>query len=153
MRVPAAVRHLWRLRRLFDVSYYPTLARQIVDLPRFFDRSFVPIYVCGVAGSGNTFLAGLLHQHYETAGFVEESALSMPPGAPLRIEKVATYESLASFGRDLELPPDTSLARIRATSCALYRSVADYPKRSPLVVDKGPNVHMVRSAWLHASFP
>jgi hypothetical protein len=153
MGVGSLARHVWRLRRLLDLGYAPTLARHIVALPRLYDRGFVPIYVCGVAGSGNTLLAGLLHQHYRTAGFVRESALSMPSGAPLRIEKVATFGSLASFRAALELPGTASIARVRASSHALYRSVADYPKISRLVVDKGPNVHMVRSRWLHAAFP
>jgi hypothetical protein len=125
----------------------------VIRLRSRLDRRFTPIYVCGVAGSGNTLLAGLLHQRYATCAFLRESALRADERSPLRMEKAVTYGTLARFRAALEIPAGATVRAIRDASLRLYRREAEYPKASRFVVDKGPNAHCLRAAWLKRAFP
>jgi hypothetical protein len=125
----------------------------ITRLQRSFDHNFYPIFICGVAGSGTTLLSGLLDQRYQNAGCIHESALAMPSGSALRINSVGSYQALACYYSSMFIANDVPDQAVRASMLKLYRRVAHYPKHSSIIIDKAPNVHLVRTRRLRAAFP
>lgn len=114
--------------------------------------SYRPVFVCGVAGSGTTLMVGLLDQHYENACCLHESALAMPEGAALRMQAVGAYGSLEGYRRAMYLDEGVTPDRARSESVALYRAHRRPRARSNIVLDKAPNVHLVRAQILRGAF-
>ena len=61
------------------------------------DADFAPGFICGVAGSGTTLLAGLLHQRYQVAANARESARWAPEDSVLHIRPIADYPNLSEY--------------------------------------------------------
>jgi hypothetical protein len=116
-------------------------------------EAYRPLFICGVAGSGTTLMVGLLDQHFENACCLHESALSMPEGAALRMQAVGAYGSLEAYRQAMYLDPGMSPEAARAECEALYRDRRRQKARSNVVLDKAPNVHLVRVAALATAFP
>lgn len=129
------------------------LKTKVAGLQRFIDNDFYPVFVCGVAGSGTTLLLGLLDQRFENAASFKESALVASEGSILKMNSVAFYGSLSAYYSAMFIPDHISNRRVRQETIQLYRNAATYPKQSRVVLDKAPNVHLVRAAKLRKAFP
>lgn len=123
------------------------------DLALGRDDDYAPLFVCGVAGCGNTVLSALFHQKYKVAGFSDESALRAPRSSPYRLPHSNTFKSLKDFRAALELGNVTSDAVLRAALAQQFRRATELPKRGNVIVDKAPNAHMVRAPRLLAAYP
>jgi len=120
---------------------------------RRFDNDFQPLFICGVAGSGTTLMSSLLDQRFENSAAFHESALRFPVGASLRMESVGHYGRLDRYAEAMYLSSDSPRQGLRDEMLSLYRNRCTFPKRSNIVIDKAPNVHLVRAAQLQAAFP
>lgn len=127
--------------------------RKLAGFLKHWDHDFDPLFVCGVAGSGTTLLSGLLDQRYRNAGCLHESALMMSVKSALRVKRVGSYGNLSAYYSGIFIPNSISNGEIRDSILELYRRVTRYPKESRIVIDKAPNVHLVRTPRLKAAFP
>lgn len=138
------------------MSWKVTIER-IRKVKKLFDNDFCPLFICGVAGSGTTLLGRLLDQRYENAGYINESHLSAPTGSVLKMKKIACYETLSNYYKAMFISDDISDKQIRASLIRHYRRVTVYPKLSNVIIDKAPNLHLVRAkrlrtTWVQSKF-
>lgn len=146
----------WTLRddrgqlRSFGLS---RLKRSITALTHWRDRDYRPVFVTGLAGSGNTLIASLLDQEYFTAGFADESALHARRHSCLKVRSTYDHDSLDRYAASLAFPSHLSPETIREDGFREYRRYTESPKQSRVMIDKAPNVHLVRAAELQAAFP
>jgi hypothetical protein len=129
------------------------LLKSIRSLALRGDEAFRPVYVCGVAGCGNTLLATLLHERFAVAGFADESALYAPARSPFAIRSSRSYPSIAAFRAAMTVDDAISPPSLRSALAAQYRRETDLPKCGEVMIDKAPNTHMVRARALHAAYP
>jgi hypothetical protein len=122
-------------------------------LVRHGDDDFRPVWVCGVAGCGNTVTAALLHERFEVAGFADESALYAPSGSPFAIRSSRTFDTVAAFQAAMMMAPGLTPAELRQALAVQYRRETELPKSGRVIIDKAPNTHMLRAAMLHAAYP
>ena len=115
-------------------------------------KDFQPIFVCGIAGSGNSLVAKSLFQKFE-AELCDESALGMPHGSPLKIYRSSGYQNIDHYYYNMIFSswlPDKVLhkhySRFYRERCPLFSS-------STKIIDKAPNPHMLRASRLKAIFP
>lgn len=134
------------------VSRKISLKSKISKIQNLFDEDFYPIFICGVAGSGTTLLSSLLDQRYENAGLLNESALMAPSGSVLKMNSVASYGSLNRYYEAMPIPDNVSTQEVHASLIKLYRKIACYPKSTNIIIDKAPNVHLVRAKRLREAF-
>lgn len=126
--------------------------KKAAKLQSFFDDNFYPIFICGVAGGGNSLLSSLLDQRYLTAGYLNESALAAPAGSVLRMESVASYGALDRYWAAMFIPGNVTDREIHRSAIKLYRKASHYPKPSNFIIDKAPNTHLVRAGRLRNAF-
>jgi hypothetical protein len=110
-----------------------------------------PVFVAGAMGSGTTLLAFSLGQRFERACVIEESALQISERSFLHLPDLELYDSIRAYQQAILPRGDWSPERGRADLLELYRSHGR--GRSEVVIDKGPNVHLVRAAFLARCFP
>ena len=136
-------------------TFYQLLKKTWKDrqLERLTDKQFYPIFICGVAGSGTSLLNGLLDQNYVAGLCLQESARALRDNPHVGMAKVNHYESLSHYYRSMFVSRNLSPRKMRSILMRLYRLRQEYPKESPVVFDKAPNVHLVRTGQLKASFP
>lgn len=115
-------------------------------------REFEPIFVAGAIGSGTSLLAASLAQRLAVAGVALESARDVDRRSCLWIDRLHSFSSVRAYEQQLLPRPDWSPERARKDLQALYRSRAEAPELKPFI-DKGPNAHLVRAAFLEAAFP
>lgn len=130
-----------------------TLFKELKRVLLFFDTDYYPIFVCGVAGCGNTLLSSLFEQNYVIAGFANESAKRMPCDSPFKIYPSHTYTDVDSFIKSMSHMNDISETVARRYILNYYRKHTSLPKKSNIIIDKAPNVHMVRTRQLRKAFP
>jgi hypothetical protein len=122
---------------------------RVQRIRKFFDYDFYPLFICGVAGSGTTLLGSLLDQWYENSAYINESALSIAPaGSVLKMNKIAFYSTLSNYYRAIFIPDNISDKQVRRSLIELYRRVVTYPKKSNIIIDKAPTLHLVRAKRL-----
>jgi hypothetical protein len=114
-------------------------------------REYTPVFVTGAMGSGTTFLALSLGQHYEFSCVVTESALEIAPTSALHLERIEAFASVAEYARAIESPSELGAAQARRDLLELYRRRASRSGRFAL--DKGPNANLVRAGLLARAFP
>ncbi len=134
----------------------PTLTgalKSIRGLMHLGDDDFEPLFVCGIAGCGNTLLAALLHERYRVGAFADESALRAPFGSPFFLESTVKFASLAQFTDALQIPAEIDQATLRRSLARQYCRESPLPKLGRVVIDKAPNAHLLRSRQLHAAYP
>lgn len=129
------------------------LALRNGDLTRLLDRDFIPVFICGAAGSGMTLIAGLLDQVYQNEICMYESNRMLETGGALWLEKSTYYDALDEYYQDLIRPRRYPVSKVRRATLGLYRRLSAYPRRSKFVLDKAPNAHLVRMGPLHKAFP
>jgi hypothetical protein len=114
-------------------------------------REFRPVFVAGAMGSGTTLLALSLAQRFECACVITENAHQVARDSFLYNPGVKAYATVRAYEDAIRPRADWSVARGRDDLLQLYRSYAS--GSSDVAVDKGPNVHLVRAAFLARCFP
>lgn len=114
-------------------------------------REFRPVFVAGAMGSGTTLLALSLAQRFECACVITENAHQIARESFLHNPGVEAYPTVRAYEDAIRPGSDWSVARGRDDLLQLYRSYASGP--SDVAIDKGPNVHLLRAAFLTRCFP
>ncbi len=127
--------------------------RSWLTAQRLWDEDFAPVFICGASGSGTTLIASLLNQNYEVGLYLNESVRMLNTGRDLWMDKADEYPDVNAYYNALFIPAHRPPAAIRRQLLRLYRREIIYPKTSPVVIDKGPNAHLVRFEWLRSAFP
>lgn len=146
----------WKRKLIRISTNFRDLARQIIverSLERVIDENFSPIFLCGISGSGTTLLSGLLEQFYENDISLRESDRHTNTDYLLWMDRTETFKSLADYFEAISIPATISIRKIRRAKLRLYRSLANYPKKTSVVFDKAPNSHLRRIGKLLLAFP
>jgi hypothetical protein len=114
-------------------------------------REFRPVFVAGAMGSGTTLLALSLAQRFECACVITENAHQVARDSFFHNPGVEAYATVRAYEDAIRPGSDWSVARGRHDLLRLYRSYASGP--SDVAIDKGPNVHLLRAAFLARCFP
>lgn len=114
---------------------------------------FSPIFICGVAGGGNTLLAALLYERYLCAGFADESALYAPHASPFRMRSSTSFTSVRAFRDAMYVDPCIPAKTLKKYLVVQYQRESTALKASEFIVDKAPNTHMLRVPALRKAFP
>jgi hypothetical protein len=125
----------------------------IYRLTSRWDSDFEPIFICGVSGSGTSLIAALLDQNYDVCAAARESARAVSPTSSLFVDATYNYASLSDFLQALYFPQAASISKIRSDCFVLYRKIVRLPKRSPFLIDKAANSHLIRAGKLAQAFP
>jgi hypothetical protein len=118
---------------------------------KYRNQDYRPIFIAGTTGGGTTVLAMFLRQNVLTAGLVAESALQLPLRSPLRIKPMRSYESIYDYRKAINAPSNYSIINARNDLLTMYRAHTRHHFTN--IIDKGPNVNLVRSEFLHQCFP
>ncbi|CAA9225672.1 MAG: hypothetical protein AVDCRST_MAG76-954 [uncultured Acidimicrobiales bacterium] len=110
-----------------------------------------PLFVAGAMGSGTSLLALSLGSRFRVAGVAYESALEVSSRSFLRMAPVESHRSVADYEQAIQPRPGWSAEDGRRWLQRLYRANAE--RSLPDIVDKGPNVHLVRAGFLAQCFP
>lgn len=135
---------LWRAKsklRAFLASFKPI------------DPTVRPLFITGVMGSGTTLVTRFLDQLYEFRGVANESAREIRSASPLHVRKSRSYRSVRAYTEALTLSPRCPPAVLREDLLKYYRCVLRPDAESDVVLDKGPNTHLVRARALAEAFP
>ena len=115
------------------------------------NQNYRPVFIAGTTGGGTTVLAMLMRQNLLTAGLVAESALQLPPRSPLRINPMKKYKSILDYRKGIDIPENCSKQDARKDYLEMYRIHTRHPVKN--IIDKGPNVNLVRAEFLQQCFP
>lgn len=118
---------------------------------RWRHAQYRPIFIAGAMGSGTSLLALSLGSRFDVAGVAYESALEVSTRSFLHMARVDSHRSVADYETAIQPDPSWSVEEARTWLRRLYR--ANTVRSSPQVVDKGPNVHLVRAGFLAKCFP
>lgn len=110
-----------------------------------------PVFVAGAMGSGTSLLALSLGSRFHVAGVVYENALEVSPRSFLHMAAVDSHQSVADYERAIQPHSNWSVEEGRKWLRRLYRATAQ--RSFPGIIDKGPNVHLVRAGFLAECFP
>ncbi|MGH9464640.1 MAG: sulfotransferase [Thermoanaerobaculia bacterium] len=152
----ARPRRPWRvrLRRWLErrtLELFEERVRAPARRRRNADRSFRPLFVTGLMGSGTTLVALSLAQRFECAAAITESAHQVSPDTVLHLPLPNTFPSVAAYLEAVRPRAEWSREAVREALLDLYRSKAR--GRSEVVVDKGPNTTLARASLLASCFP
>jgi hypothetical protein len=136
----------WHVSQPFDRHVRAPLRRL-----RNAGRDLTPVFVAGASGSGTSLLALSLGQRFEFAGVVYESNLEVAERSFLYVPLIEAFATPADYQRHMSPGPEWSVLQGRRDLLDCYRSHCDGPGR--FVVDKGPDIHLLRAAFLHRCFP
>jgi len=114
-------------------------------------RTYRPLFVTGVSGSGTSLLAVALSQRLACAGLVYECDDQISHRSFLHVPSLARFGSVAEYERFIAPREDWSVARGRQDLQAMLRAYATAPGET--VVAKGPDIHLARAGFLHRCFP
>lgn len=114
-------------------------------------RTYRPLFVTGVSGSGTSLLAVSLGQRLDCAGLVYECDDQISHGSFLYVPTLARFGSVAEYERFIAPRDDWSVSRGREDVQAMLRAYATAP--GDTVVAKGPDIHLARAGFLHRCFP
>lgn len=110
-----------------------------------------PLFIAGTTGGGTTVLAMLLRQKVLTAGLAAESALQLSSRSPMKIQPIRNYQSISDYRKAIDVPPNYTLMEARDDLLTMYRAHTRHAVSN--IIDKGPNVNLVRAGFLHKCFP
>ncbi|UCE87505.1 MAG: sulfotransferase, partial [Deltaproteobacteria bacterium] len=114
-------------------------------------RNYRPIFVAGASGSGTSFLAVALGQRFDCAGVIYETNLQVSKRSVLYVPPIDVFESVASYQHAMGPHESWSVEAGRRDLLDLYRSYGS--GRSDVVIDKGPDINLLRAGFLHRCFP
>lgn len=143
-----------RLRRRFRHDVLNPLYQRFVKPARCrrnAARSFRPVFVSGLMGSGTTLLALSLGQRFDCAAVIEESGHEVAADSFLHVRHPDMFPSVSSYEASLYREPHWGVNAGRRALLDLYRSNAT--GASEVVIDKGPNGTLVRAPFLLECFP
>lgn len=136
-----------------EPNYKAMYWRSLLSPNRFFDERFCPVFIAGVSGVGTTLLASLLFQNYHFDLYLNESVRVKDAKPALFVDKMRRYPDYQSYFDVMSLQDTVQVSEVRRQILNLYRKQTVYPKSSEFVLDKGPNVHLMRAALLHEAMP
>jgi len=114
-------------------------------------RSYRPIFVTGAAGGGTSVMAVALAQRFDAAGLVYECDSQISHGSFLHVPPLSSYGSVAEYERRIAPDAAWSVEHGRHDVQQMLRAYATGPGEA--VVAKGPDIHLVRAAFLERCFP
>lgn len=114
-------------------------------------RTYRPVFVTGAMGSGTTLVALSLAQRLDCAAVIPESAHAVREDSFLHVPPLGSFASVAAFQASLAPAPDWTVEEGRDALLQLFRTHAN--RSGNVVIDKGPNAHLARSAFLRSCFP
>jgi hypothetical protein len=119
---------------------------------RMFDVDFLPVFLCGVSGSGTTLLSSLLDQNYVNEASIHESARHPLASRLLWMRKAEKHNDLSEYVDRMYRANDLPVNGVRRSVLSLYRRLATYPRTSRVIFDKAPNAHLARIGHLKKAF-
>lgn len=114
-------------------------------------REYRPVFVCGASGSGTSLLAVSLGQAFDCAGVMYESTFQVPKHSFLYTPHLNLYPDVAAYASSMRPAPDWSIEAARRDLLWCYRGYS--AGRSDVVIDKGPDANLLRTAFLARCFP
>lgn len=114
-------------------------------------REYRPVFVGGASGSGTSFLSLSLGQHFDCAGVIYETNFQVARDSVLYVPDIDAFESVEAYQRHMTPKPDWSVERGRRDLLDMYRAYASGP--SDTVIDKGPDINLLRIEFLAQCFP
>jgi len=114
-------------------------------------RQYRPIFVTGAAGSGTSLVASSLAQEFECAGFVYELDSQISKRSFLSVADPDTFASVAAYERCILPSESWSVEAGRRDLLDLFRSYGSGSGNAMVV--KGPDIVLVRAAFLAECFP
>jgi len=114
-------------------------------------RQYRPIFVTGAAGSGTSLVASSMAQAFECAGFVYELDSQVSTRSFLSVPDPDTFSSVAAYERCMLPNGSWSVEAGRRDLLDLFRSYGSGPGQA--MVAKGPDIVLVRAAFLMECFP
>ncbi|MCZ6714806.1 MAG: sulfotransferase [Deltaproteobacteria bacterium] len=114
-------------------------------------RTYRPIFVSGVMGSGTSLLAVALGQRFDVAGVVYESARLAAKSSFLYVPTMAAFASIAEYEARVRSDASWEIEIGRRDLLALYRAYGS--GTGEWIVDKGPNTSLLRAGFLARCFP
>lgn len=139
-----------RLRRQFANPFEHRVRAPLRRL-RNARRDYRPLFVGGASGSGTSVLSVALGQHFDVAGVVYESNSQVSRESFLFVPAVEDFGSVAAY-QDHMTPRDSwSPEQGRRDLLDMYRAYSS--GRSEFVIDKGPDINLLRAGFLKCCFP
>jgi hypothetical protein len=135
----------WQVSEPFDARVRSRLRRL-----RNGGRSYRPLFIAGIGGSGTSLLALALWQRFDCAGMIFESAHQVSKRSFLH-EPLFGFPTVDSYMKAISPHTEWSVEAGRQDLLELYRSYSTGP--GDLVIDKGPDVNLVRAGFLARCFP
>jgi hypothetical protein len=114
-------------------------------------RTFRPIFVGGASGSGTSLLALSVGQHLDCAGVIYETNFQVARDSFLHVPHLDTFANAGEYQAFMTPKPDWEVDAARGALQACYRRYCS--GSSEFVVDKGPDINLVRAAFLHHCYP
>lgn len=136
-RVPGSGRTLRLIRKLRNKSV----------------SNFNPIFITGIAGSGNTLLASLIDERLQVDGFADESALYASGRSFIKIPHVKLFRSPLQYREAMKISEGLDKKDLIREYEREYRKYLVSRGNRNVIVDKAPNAHMVRCASLLDAYP
>jgi hypothetical protein len=143
-----------RIRRRVRAQIAEPLDRQVlapIRRLRNAGRVYRPIFVGGASGSGTSFLAVSVGQQFDCAGVIYETNLQVSQDSFLYVPDLEVFDSVAEYQRAMGPEPSWSVDEGRRDLLSLYRSYTSGP--SDVVIDKGPDINLLRADFLNRCFP
>lgn len=114
-------------------------------------RSYQPIFVAGSSGSGTSLLALSLGKSFDCAGVIYETNFQVAESSPLYVPDIDEFESVAAYQEFMTPKSDWTVESGRKDLLDCYRRFCW--GASPVVVDKGPDINLLRASYLMECFP
>ncbi|MDJ0788661.1 MAG: sulfotransferase [Myxococcota bacterium] len=114
-------------------------------------RTYQPIFVAGASGSGTSLLALSLGKSLDCAGVIYETNFQVARSSPLYVPDIDEFESVAAYQEFMTPKADWTVESGRRDLLDCYRRYCWGSSR--VVVDKGPDINLLRAGYLMQCFP
>lgn len=136
----------WHVQEPLDRSVFAPLRQA-----RNASRQFRPIFVGGASGAGTSVMALSIAQRFDTAGVIYETNFQVGEDSFLSVPTVDSFDTPSAYQAYMTPVGDWSVEAGRADLQRCYRRHCS--GGSDVVVDKGPDINLLRAAFLHRCFP
>ncbi len=136
----------WHVSEPFDAKVRSPL-RALVNAK----RTYRPVFVAGASGSGTSLLGLSLGQRFDVAGVIYETNFQVARTSHLYVPEIDDFASVRAY-QDFMTPTDAWTREAgRSDLLDCYRRYCW--GTSNVVVDKGPDINLLRARYLLDCFP